>query len=196
MKSLFLRSCAALLCACGLAACGGSSGSLLLSGTITGLTQPNLVLTNGSENLAVAPVSLTPTPQTFSFVNLLNPGDGYNVTVTTQPLESICTVTDGVGNASTGNVTTVLVACVTNPYKLGGTVSGLTSGSVTLQNGNDFVTVSSNIPFAFQNLVAYGAPYGVSVLTQPTSGQTCTVSGGATGFMVTGGVTNIQVTCN
>ncbi len=198
MKSLFLRSCAALLCACGLAACGGSSGSLLLSGTITGLTQPNLVLSNGGESLAVAPVSLTSTQQVFSFVNLLNQGDSYNVTVTTPPLESNCTVTNGVGNASTGNVTTVLVNCVTHAYTLGGTVSGLTSGnSVTLKNGNDSVTVGSNIPFAFQAQVAFGAPY--TVVQQPTNGgQTCSVTGGDTGagagLMVHGGV-NVQVTC-
>jgi hypothetical protein len=60
-----------------------------------------------------------------------------------------------------------------------GTVSGLSSGtSVVLQNiGGDDTTVTTDGPFAFSNPVASGAPYSVSVLTQPF-GETCVVSNG------------------
>jgi hypothetical protein len=77
-------------------------------------------------------------------------------------------------------------------YTIGGTVTGL-SGSLVLQNnGGDNFTVSSNGSFAFPTAVAYGSPYSVSVLTQPT-GLTCLVSG-SSGTVVSN-VNSIVVNC-
>ena len=61
-------------------------------------------------------------------------------------------------------------------YSVGGTVSGLSSGTVVLEdNGGDDLSVAANGPFTFATPVASGAAYGVTVKTNP-SGQACTVS--------------------
>jgi len=89
-------------------------------------------------------------------------------------------------------------ACGGSDATIGGTVSGLASGSsVTLQNnnGND-LTVSANQSFTFTTDVKAGAAYNVTVLTQPAGG-TCTVTNGSGTVKPTGvNVTNVSVTCS
>jgi hypothetical protein len=91
------------------------------------------------------------------------------------------------------NVTTVALVCSPQSYALGGTVSGLTSGTLTLVNGSDTVNVTANGAFQLPTAVAYGSTYALTVQTQP-AGQTCTVSNG-TGLMPASAVTNVTVTC-
>jgi hypothetical protein len=84
-----------------------------------------------------------------------------------------------------------------NTYRVGGTVSGLAEGTaVVLQNkGSDDLTVSTNGGFTFASELPEGRPYGVTVLTQPTTpNQTCTVTGGE-GKIPAGNVTGINVNC-
>jgi len=80
-------------------------------------------------------------------------------------------------------------------YNLGGSVSGLSGGSLTLQNnGANDLTVNANGSFNFANQINSGSSYSVSVLTQPTSpAQTCEVTN-ATGT-ITANVTNVTITC-
>lgn len=79
------------------------------------------------------------------------------------------------------------------PRQVGGTVSGLT-GTVELQNnGADNLSISSNGSFTFLTTVLEGAPYNVTVLSQPTN-QTCTVTNGS-GIVGNANVTNISVGC-
>jgi uncharacterized repeat protein (TIGR03803 family) len=80
-------------------------------------------------------------------------------------------------------------------YTIGGTVSGLASGSsVVLQdNGADSVTATSNSAFTFPKAIAVGGTYQVTVATQPP-GQTCTVSAGG-GSVTSNNVTSVGVTC-
>jgi len=77
-----------------------------------------------------------------------------------------------------------------------GTVSGLAAGqSVVLQNiGSDDTTVTTDGPFAFSIPVASGAPYSVSVLTQPV-GQTC-VAANAGGIAHSDIAIDVSVTCS
>ncbi len=78
-------------------------------------------------------------------------------------------------------------------FSVGGTVSGL-SGTVVLQdNGGDNLSVSANGAFTFATLVAGGAAYRATVLTNP-AGQTCTVTNGS-GTIGTANVTNVAVAC-
>ena len=93
------------------------------------------------------------------------------------------------------NVTNVDVTCTTNTYTVGGDVTGLVGGSVSLQlNGGATVTVSVNGQFTFLPL-ADGSAYAVTVLTQPgTPAQTCSVANG-TGTVAGADVTNVLVTC-
>ena len=79
-------------------------------------------------------------------------------------------------------------------YTVGGTVSGL-SGTVVLQdNGGDNLSVSANGSFTFATALVSGAPYAVTVKTNP-SGQTCTVASGS-GTVGSANVTNVAVTCS
>ena len=73
---------------------------------------------------------------------------------------------------------------------VGGSVSGLSSGTVVLQNnGTDDLAVSANGVFTFVKPIAPGASYNVTVLTQPT-GQTCAVTSGS-GTMADPAVSNV-----
>jgi len=80
-------------------------------------------------------------------------------------------------------------------FTIGGTVSGLASGTgVVLQdNGANSTTVSANGKFAFSIPVVSGAAYAVTVLTQP-AGQTCKASAGG-GTVGAANVTSVRVTC-
>ena len=80
---------------------------------------------------------------------------------------------------------------------LGGTVSGLTTGTgVTLQNnGANSLTVSSNGSFWFSNTLSAGSSYSVTVLTQPTA-SVCSVANGSGSIDSDGtDVSNVAVTC-
>src|ERR1700722_2449848 len=98
------------------------------------------------------------------------------------------TVTAGFGSCSGGGGNVPR-------YVLTGSVSGLLPGhSVVLQNyGTDSTTVSANGSFEFSQPFAGGAPYSVTVLTQP-SGENCTtVNGSGTGTLGPG--TQVSVAC-
>ena len=80
-------------------------------------------------------------------------------------------------------------------FTIGGTVSGITAGQVTLAlqlptTGNSRSV--SNGTFTFSPLAGSGEPYSVLVSQQPPN-HVCTVTNG-TGT-VTGNVTNVSVTC-
>lgn len=79
-------------------------------------------------------------------------------------------------------LTFALGACggSSNEATIGGSVSGLASGTtVVLQNnGADNLTISANGGFNFPVRVAADGGYAVTVLTQPT-GQLCTVGNGS-----------------
>jgi hypothetical protein len=198
MKSLTLRSSIALVCALSLAGCGGSSGNLLLAGSVLGLTKDGLVLANGNDTLAVPAGS-----STFSFAQLLPIDSNYDVTVKTQPTAAVCTVTSGKGNSGAFNVTSVLVTCITNSYDLGGTIAGLTTDGLVLVNGpvqkafpagtTAFTMSQTQTDGTVTGKVADGSPYGVTILTQP-AGHTCTVTNGV-GTMGSTAINGIQVNC-
>jgi hypothetical protein len=80
-------------------------------------------------------------------------------------------------------------------YTVGGTISGLSSGSLVLKkNGGDALTINANSnTFTFANGLADAASYSVTVDTQP-SGLTCRVSNGA-GNISAANVTNATVSC-
>jgi N-acetylneuraminic acid mutarotase len=78
-------------------------------------------------------------------------------------------------------------------YTLGGSISGLTVGSVVLANGSATVTVAADATsWTFPNSFTPGSSYSVTVQTQP-SGELCEVSGGS--GMNTGDVGNVVVLC-
>ena len=203
MKSLYLRSGLALWCAALLNACGGGNGSLVLSGTIAGLTKPDLVLINKKtgEKLPI-PANTT----TFAFTKLAAVDEDFDIEIDgLGPTGAKCTPvgTSNVGKANAYTSYTIGFTCVTNPYKLGGTVSGLRSKGLVLANGADLVnvppsaTAGAPVDFTFGSTVGDGSPYGVTVLSQPKDpvAQVCTVVSGGVGNMPAADFSGVAVTC-
>ncbi len=193
-----------------LAGCGGGGGSgggttsptaaptYWVGGSVTGLPagQSVTLLDNGVSGVDVS------ADGTFQFPDQLANGANYAITIGAQPTTgSVCAVTDGMGMINGQDVLNIAVTC-SPPNVIGGTISGLTTGSLTLlDNSTDPVTVSSSsaansngtISFQFPTELATGQAYTVTVQTQPT-GETCTVSGG-TGVAGSSSSTAVTVKC-
>ena len=82
-------------------------------------------------------------------------------------------------------------------YTVGGTISGLTAGSVVLvYNGSIALTVSTGATtWVFPSAFAAGSSYSVTVLTQPT-GELCEVTSGGSAAALTADVTTVAVVCS
>lgn len=205
MKSVYLRSGLALACAALLNACGGGNGNLALSGTITGLTKPDLVLINKKTNERLAiPANST----SFVFTRLAAVDEEFDIEVDTQPTGALCKALNGsnIGKANAYTSYTIAFSCVTNPYTLGGNVSGLRYPGLVLANGADLVSVlppataDAKVAFTFPSTVGDGSPYGVTVLSQPVDpatklAQVCAVAN-PTGNMPSKNYADLVVTCN
>ncbi|KQQ87199.1 hypothetical protein [Massilia sp. Leaf139] len=205
MKKSILALCALTLAA-GLSACGGGSSDFTISGTVTGLEHPGLILTNNlSDDLPVGPLGKDDKGNvrnvTYQFGKQLSYGDTYNVTIKKQPDHQKCE--PGGGTAETAGRLSVINAvfnCVLSSHTIGGTITGLNSDGLILNNGgNQFIanknTTTNAYPgeFTFGAPVVYGTTYGVTVLAQPKN-EICTVSGGV-GEMKDDDVKTIVVTC-
>jgi hypothetical protein len=190
MNSLTSRCGAALLIATALAACGGSDGSSLpLSGTINGMNRGGLILSNGGKQLVLATAVAS-----FSFPDLLAPDTEYEVKVDQSPAGQKCTPANNKNKINYYTYTTTVINCTTDPYPLGGTITGLTGSGLILANGDiTAAPLPGATDFTFTTLIGNGFPYGVTVLQQP-AGQTCTVANGI-GTMPLGAKHDIAVTC-
>jgi hypothetical protein len=204
LKKSILALCALSLAA-SLVACGGGSSSHTVSGTVIGLQYPGLVLTNNlSDDVAVAPLPLengNVRDVSYQFSKQLDYGAPYSVTIKTQPQHQECRPIGGTVETA-GRLSTINAAfvCDLASYTIGGTITGLTSGSVRLTNGSSGGTLivagdatRAEISFAFPQEVTYDQTYGVTVLEQPEN-QTCTVTNGA-GIMRDEAVTSIRIHC-
>ena len=146
--------------------------------------------------MAATPLAIARRPgRSSSFPDLLSNDEDFDVTSRAQPASAVCTLANGKGKTGAFNVTSVVVTCMTNTYDLGGTISGLaTPTGLVLVNGADRVSSQGRRDHASRSAkVADGAPYGVTILTQP-AGRTCTVQNGV-GTMGASAVTNVQVNC-
>jgi hypothetical protein len=167
-----------------------AGGSYTVGGTASGLSGSVVLQDNGGSNLTVS------TNGEFTFPTNLANNAAYDVTVLTQPPGQTCTVSNGAGLVSGGNITNVLGVCSasSNTYSVGGTVSGLAGTLVLQDNNGSNLVVSANGPFTFAANVASGSSYSVTVLTHP-AGQSCSVSNG-TGTIGTADVSNVNVACS
>ncbi len=166
-----------------------------IGGSVTGLAAGNEVVlqNNSGDDLTVS------SNGTFTFATALADGSAYSATVLTDPTtpNQTCTVTSGSGSLSGGDVSNVSIACVTETYTIGGSVTGLATGnSVVLQNNSgDNLTVSANSTFTFSTAIDDGSAYSITVLTQPTTpNQTCTVINGS-GTLAGADVSNVSISC-
>jgi N-acetylneuraminic acid mutarotase len=166
-----------------------------IGGNVTGLASGNSVVlqNNSGDDVTVSANS------SFSFSTELDDESGYSVSVLTQPTtpNQTCTITSASGTLAGANVTDVAVTCITNKYSIGGTLTGLASGtSVVLQNNNgDDLTLSADGVFEFSAALPDETVYAVTVLTQPAApDQQCTVAAGS-GTLAGANISNVAVTC-
>jgi sugar lactone lactonase YvrE len=161
-----------------------------VGGSISGLgAYPVVLQNNGGDNLIVS------NNGSFSFVTPVADGGAYSVSVLTQPVGETCSVGTGSGTVSGSIVTGVVITCAVNTYTVGGTISGLGTNPVVLQNNSgDNLSVSSNGSFSFVTPVADGGTYSVSVFTQP-SDRSCTVTSNGSGTIASSNISNVTVTC-
>ncbi|MES1165383.1 MAG: hypothetical protein ABUR63_06495, partial [Verrucomicrobiota bacterium] len=166
-----------------------------VGGTVSGLTGAGLVVrNNGGDNVTI-PANAT----TFTFPTAVPSARPYLATVLIQPSgpTQTCTIANGAGTVGAANVTNIAITCSTQAFTVGGTISGLTGTGMVLQNnaGNNLTVAAGATTFAFASPVASGAPFAVTVLTQPGSpAQSCSVSGGA-GTVGSANVTSVVVNC-
>ncbi len=195
LTSLVLSACSGPV-GSGLGSGSGSGGGpFTVGGSVSGLAGTGLVLQdNGADSLTIS------VNGSFTFKTTIITGGSYAVTVQTQPSNptQTCGVTAGSGSNLSANISSVVVACTTNPVTatIGGTVSGLVANSsVILQNnGGDSLTVTANGPFVFKTPVSGADIYAVTVVTQPVNpNQICTVTLGS-GTAIAD-VTNVAVNC-
>jgi hypothetical protein len=158
-----------------------------VGGTITGLRGDLVLQNNGGDDLAIN------ADGAFVFPQPVGEGKTYKVKIKKKPTNQTCTVTNDSGTIA-GDVTDVVVTCVTNVRTIGGSVTGLAGGHVTLQNnGGDNVTITQDGRFEFPTTVSQGETYDVSVYIQP-QGRVCTVERGS-GTVGSSNVTNVAVKC-
>lgn len=174
-----------------LAACGGSGttdGSV--SGTVSGLNAGvSLALqNNGADTITVT------SNGTFVFPTKIASLGAFRVSVLTQPVGQICSVTRATGVIPTdGNQANVTaVTCVAN--SLGVNVSGLAAGkTVTVGNAGVQIVASANGVSTFSGVLTGGTSYALTVDIQP-SGQVCTLSN-ASGTTVAGAQSLAALSC-
>lgn len=205
--------------------CSSTAAAVSVSGTVTGLaTGSTLQLVNNADSANTVSVAGSSSPTSFTFSQKIAAGSSYAIAVGTQPSGQICQVSNASGASATSNISNVKVNCAANTgtttglgssgggvpggggtggngngtttFNVGGSVTGLASGSLTLLNNGDTtppLTVSSNGAFTFGAPMVTGGTYAVSVSAQPT-GQLCSV-GKATGVVSNANINSVTVTC-
>ncbi len=190
LTTLLLTTFILLLQACSSGG-GGPAPTYTVGGSVTGLGNTPVVLqnNNGAETLSIS------TNTTYTFTTALTQGTAYNITVLTQPTGYSCSVSNSTGTVGQQNITTIAVTCTALPtYTIGGTVTGLGSNPVILQNNSsEQLSISANGSYQFLTAQLEGSSYSVTVHTQP-SGYSCSVSSN-TGTVVQENITTISVNC-
>jgi hypothetical protein len=167
---------------------GSSTPTYTVGGTVTSLNGTLVLQNNGGDDLTLNANG------SFAFSTTQANGTTYSVTVSSQPVGQTCSVTNGSGTINASDVTNVQVTCTDNTYTVGGTLSGLLSGTLVLQNnGGDDLTLNANGSFTFSTAQAHQTAYNVTVSSLP-SDQICKVTNGS-GTINAADVTNVQVVC-
>ncbi|EQD53996.1 transmembrane protein, partial [mine drainage metagenome] len=166
----------------------GATTAYSVGGTVSGLSASGLVLTdNGGNNLMVPSGA-----STFTFSTKLSSGANYDVAVASQPSAEDCLVTSGATGTVSGNVTNVVVTCSGSDYTVSGTLTGLSTAGLKLQdyNGGETLSVAAGATsFQFTQPVMYGTDVDVTVSTQPFW-QACTAGSSNYTGPITGNLTS------
>jgi hypothetical protein len=160
---------------------------------VSGVNAAGLTLeNNGGDPLSISRNG------SFNFDTPIASGSTYAVTVSSQPIGEVCTVTQGAGAGivTDTNIAGIAVACVPNLYSVAGTLSGLYAGRSLLvqDDGGNTTTLAANGGFSFSTQVASGSNYSVTLLTQPV-GQTCSITGGS-GTVSGANIAGVAISCS
>ena len=171
-------------------------GNYVVNLEISGLGTSTLVLEVNNNTVSIEDTGGSPTFP-LSLSGNWPIGTPYAVSVASQPLGEDCTVGNGGGTATTSAVN-VVINCVAASYTIGGTVTGLSGGSLLgLQDnggsGGNITTVSASGNFHFATPLPAGGPYSVTVSGQPAT-ESCVVTHGS-GTVPEANVTTIAVAC-
>ena len=171
-----------------------STSDFTVGGTISRLAGSGLVLqNNGGSDLRLDSGAVS-----FTFPPIPS-GTPYNVTVAAQPTgpAQLCTViANPSGTIGGENVTSVEVDCVTTEFTIGGTVTGLHSIGLQLQNnGGEVVSIAADGFFTFPTSLPNNSAYSVIVVTQPNSPTQACLATNNVGIVNGADVTTIQVDC-
>jgi hypothetical protein len=160
-----------------------------IGGTLAGLNGSVVLQNNAGDDLTLN------SNGAFSFATPVADGDGYSVTVRTQPSGQTCTASSNSGTVSGANVTTVTVTCATHTFSIGGTLSGLPYlKTVTLQlNGGNNLVLNNDGPFQFATPIADGGSYNVTV-SYASAGLDC-LAANNTGTVNGDKVRDVAITC-
>jgi hypothetical protein len=118
-----------------------STNSLVtVTGTVNGLTtgQQVTLINNGSDSQTITSSG----DGSFSFPTQLPRGSAFKVTVGTQPISQVCSVSNGTGQATVTNVIRVIVSCSETTYTVSTIVSSLnlTSGLAIDTDSNIYIS--------------------------------------------------------
>ena len=167
-----------------------------IGGTVTGLNGTLVLQNNLADNLTVSANG------SFVFAGAIETGGSYSISILSQPATQSCNLSNTDGAVADSNIANVNIQCTNLPtYTVSGSVSGLTGLGLQLSlNGADPLDISADGPFSFNNGLADGVPYLVSVAIYPmTPPQLCTITGGddsqGGGTIASANVSGITVSC-
>jgi len=173
-----------------------SASTFSLGGTLGGLVGTLVLINNNDEDNLLTLTANGP----FTFPAKIADGSVFNVKVKTAPTHpsQTCTITNGYGTVNGADITSVVVACSTNSYSIGGTITGIPVGSpapvILTNNSGDDLAIDGDGFFTFATKMLDGSAYDVNVKSQP-SVLTCTVAYGH-GNVDGENVLDIEVTCS
>jgi hypothetical protein len=164
-----------------------------VGGTISGLKGTVVLQDNGGDDLSVT------ADGSFVFATPIADASPYKVAVLTQPAGQTCAVTSGTGTIAGADVGNVTVACATNSYTIGGTITGLPNAStLLLQNdggGNLNITgTGAPVAFTFAPLPSE-VSYAVNVLLPYPAGVISCIVMPSTVFLSGANITSLVVNC-
>jgi hypothetical protein len=204
--STWYRVAAGLLLSSLLVACGGGGDSAGTTGGASPTASPTYTLGGSVSGLSGVGLQLKSNAGTpfsvsangsFSFPTSLTSGTAYAISIASQPTGPVqtCVVNNGTGTVSGSNVANVSVACTTNTYTVGGTLSGLSGQGLVLQQGSDMLPIAADGSFSFPTPVQSGAAYAVSIAAQPSGpSQACQIGSGM-GTVAAAAISNVTITC-
>lgn len=168
-----------------------------VGGSVSGLANGNtltLSMDDTGENLVVQSNNL------FEFIEPLQDGTTYNVTVLNMPTSpnQTCTISNGSGTITGSNVSDILINCEINQYFIGGYVLDIIPDNyMVLQNNfKDNLIITEEGAFVFTTPLDDESDFEVSIQYQPDDPiQTCEIINNS-GTLNGNDVDNVIINCD